>query len=101
MAKGMARGNLSWGNLLVLAGPTGVGKTHLALAIAWEWFDDGFRVLFTRVDDFLDRLRRGYDDSSYHQTLVSIRRCGLLVLDDLGAEHAKDWAGEKIDRIVD
>ena len=100
-AKGMARGNLSWGNLLILAGPTGVGKTHLALAIAWEWFDDGFRVLFTRVDDLLDRLRRGYDDSSYHQTLDFIRCCGLLVLDDLGAEHAKEWAGERIDRIVD
>lgn len=100
-AKQIARGNLSGGNFLVLAGPTGVGKTHLALAIAWEWFDDGFSVLFSRVDDLLDRLRRGYDDGSYHLTLDLLRRCGLLVLDDLGAEHAKDWAGEKVDRIVD
>jgi DNA replication protein DnaC len=100
-AKQLARGNLSWGNLLVMAGPTGVGKTHLALAIAWEWFDDGFRVVFTRVDDLLDWLRCGYDNSSYHRTLDLIRRCALLVLDDLGAEHAEGWAGEKIDRIVD
>ncbi len=100
-AKDMARGNLSRGNFLVLAGPTGVGKTHLALAIAWEWFEDGFSVLFTRVDDLLDWLRLGYDDNSYHQRLEKIRRCSLLVLDDLGAEHAKDWAGEKVDRIVD
>ncbi len=89
------------GNFLVLAGPTGVGKTHLALAVAWEWFEDGFSVLFTRVDDLLDWLRRGYDDNSYHQRLEKIRRCSLLVLDDLGAEHVKDWAGEMIDRIVD
>lgn len=100
-AKDMARGNLSRGNFLVLAGPTGVGKTHLALAIAWEWFDDDFTVVFSRVDDLLDDLRRGYDDGSYHQKLERIRRCSLLVLDDLGAEHAKEWAGEKIDRIVD
>lgn len=100
-AKDMARGNLSRGNFLVLAGPTGVGKTHLALACAWEWFDDGFPVVFSRVDDLLDDLRRGYDDNSYHQKLEYIRRCSLLVLDDLGAEHAKEWAGEKIDRIVD
>jgi len=100
-AKNIARGNLSWGNFLVLAGPTGVGKTHLALAVAWEWFEDHFTVVFSRVDDLLDDLRRGYDDNTYHQKLERIRRCSLLVLDDLGAEHAKDWAGEKIDRIVD
>ncbi len=100
-AKNMARGNLSMGNFLVLAGPTGVGKTHLALAIAWEWFEDGFSVMFTRVDDLLDWLRQGYDDNSYNQRMERLRRCSLLVLDDLGAEHAKEWAGEKIDRIVD
>lgn len=100
-AKDMARGNLSRGNFLVLAGPTGVGKTHLALAIAWEWFEDGFNVLFTRVDDMLDWLRQGYDDNTYHKRLDSIRRRHLLVLDDLGTEQTKDWAGEKMDRIID
>jgi DNA replication protein DnaC len=100
-AKDMARGNLSRGNFLVLAGPTGVGKTHLAMAIAWEWFEDGFDVLFTRVDDLLDWLRQGYDDNTYQKRLESIRRRHLLVLDDLGTEQAKDWAGEKLDRIID
>ena len=100
-AKVMARGNLSWGNFLVLVGPTGTGKTHLAVAIAWEWFDDGASVLFTRVDDLLDWLRQGYDDNSYHQRLEMLRRCALLILDDLGAEQTKGWAAEKIDRIVD
>lgn len=100
-AKNMARGNLSWGNFLVLAGATGVGKTHLALACAWEWFDDGFSIIFARVDDLLDQLRRGYEDGTYYQRLDELRRCSLLVLDDLGTEHTTDWAGEKIDRIVD
>lgn len=34
LAGEMARGNLTWGNFLVLAGPKGMGKTHLAMAIA-------------------------------------------------------------------
>lgn len=101
MAKNLAIGNLTMGNFLVLAGPTGVGKTHLALAIAWEWFEDGSDVLFSRVDDLLDWLRRGYDDNTYHKRFDSIHRRHLLVLDDLGTEHAQDWAGEKLDRIVD
>ena len=100
-AKDMARGNLSRGNFLVLAGPRGVGKTHLAIAISWEWFEDGFSVLYSRVDDLLDWLRQGYDDNSYHRRLEKIRRCSLLVLDDLAAEHAREWTGEKIDRIID
>ncbi|GAJ12167.1 unnamed protein product, partial [marine sediment metagenome] len=100
-AKDMARGNLSRGNFLVLAGPTGVGKTHLAMAIAWEWFDDGSNVLFSRADDLLDWLRQGYDDNTYQKRFESIRRRHLLVLDDLGTEQAKDWAGERLDRIVD
>ena len=100
-ARAMARGNLSSGNFLVLVGPTGVGKTHLALAIGWEWFEDGFSVIFSRVDDLLDELRQGYEDKSYYRKLEALRRCSLLILDDLGAEHAKEWAGEKIDRIVD
>jgi len=101
-AKDMARGNLSRGNFLVLSGPTGTGKTHLAMAIAWEWFEDGFNVLFTRVDDLIDWLRQGYEDGTYHKRLDSVRRRHLLILDDLGEdEQDKAWAGERLDRIVD
>ncbi len=97
----LARGNLTFGNFLVLAGPTGTGKTHLAAAIGWEWFEDGFRVVFARVDDLLDGLRKGYDDNTYHKKLERVRYCDLLILDDLGTEAAKAWGFEKLDRVVD
>lgn len=107
LAKCIARGNVGWGHILVLAGPTGVGKSHLALAIAWEWFEDGCNVIFSRIDELLDELREGYRSDTYHQRLEQIYRCDLLVLDDLGTEYAKArgeskaWVDEKIDRIVD
>ena len=100
-ARNLARGNLTWGNFLVLAGPTATGKTHLAAAVAWEWFEDGCSVVFARMDDLLDDLRAGYENSTYRQRLEIVRRCELLVLDDLGTEAAKDWAEEKVDRIID
>lgn len=101
VSRNLARGNLTFGNCLVLAGPTGTGKTHLAVATAWEWFEDGCSVVFARMDDLLDDLRAGYENSTYRQRLELIRRCELLVLDDLGAEDTKDWAAEKVDRIID
>ncbi len=103
VAKTFARGSGGphGGHILVLAGPTGVGKTHLALACGWEWFDDGMSVYFARVDDLLDELRRGLGDETYHQKLEYFKTCDLLVLDDLGAEHSRDWAEEKLDRIID
>jgi len=97
----MARGIFNFGNFLVLAGPTGTGKTHLATAIGWEWFEDGFRVFFSRVDDLLDDLRRGYQDNTYHKKLDRVRYCDLLILDDMGTEATRDWGEEKLDRIVD
>lgn len=97
----MGRGNLTGGNFLVLSGDTGTGKTHLAAAIAWEWFEDGFWVVFARVDDLLDQLRGGYDDKSYHQKLERLRNCHMLILDDMSTEAVKAWGAEKLDRIVD
>src|SRR3972149_6344999 len=88
LSKSMARGNLTWGNFLVLAGRKGVGKTPLAMAIAWEWFEDGFNVLFTRVDDLLDRLRQGYDNKPYHPRFGDLRRRPLLGPADPGPGHA-------------
>jgi DNA replication protein DnaC len=100
MAKNFARGNLSWGNILVLSGPTGTGKTHLALATAWEWFDDGCRVVFADIAELLENLRGGYDDSTYRKRLELIKRCDLLVIDELGVQATKEWAAEKIDVII-
>lgn len=88
---------------VVFSGPCGSGKTHLAAAIAQEQFDRGTLVLFTIVPELLDHLRAAFaPDSStpYDRLFEKVQEAGLLVLDDLGAEHSTSWAQEKLFQII-
>lgn len=88
---------------LVLSGGYGVGKTHLAAAIAHERLASGQSVFFSIVPDLLDHLRAAFAPSSempYDELFDKVREAGLLVLDDLGAENATAWATEKLFQII-
>jgi DNA replication protein DnaC len=88
---------------LVLSGPCGSGKTHLAAAIANHQFQQGEVVLFSVVPKLLDHLRSAFAPSSetpYDVLFQKICEAGLLVLDDLGAEHTTPWAQEKLFQII-
>ncbi len=84
---------------LVLVGDYGVGKTHLAAAIANSFQDRGKQALFIVVPDLLDHLRATFNPNSavsYDKRFEEIRRSALLVLDDLGTQSATPWAQEKL-----
>lgn len=89
---------------LFLSGPCGVGKTHLAVAIAQYAMDwHRMSVYFSVVPDLLDHLRSTFDPASgtaYDDRFSTIRNAPLLVLDDLGTENATPWAKEKLYQII-
>ena len=88
---------------LVLFGNYGVGKTHLAAAIANYALKRQMQVLFTIVPDLLDHLRSTFGPSSeiqYDDRFELIRTVPLLILDDLGTENTTPWAREKLFQIM-
>jgi DNA replication protein len=88
---------------LVLVGPNGCGKTHLAAAIANQRLEQGSVVLFEAVPDLLDHLRAAFAPSAedvYDQLFSKMREAELLVLDDLGAQQSTPWANEKLFQLL-
>jgi len=84
---------------LTLLGGTGTGKTHLAGASANVRLAAGDEVRFAVVPDLLDELRRTYGEGRsrrFDEVFDDLRYTGLLVLDDLGAHSATEWAQEKL-----
>lgn len=88
---------------LLLIGPNGCGKTHLATAIANHRLDCGSVVLFSVVPRLLDHLRKAFAPTAtevYDQLFAKMCEAELLVLDDLGAQQSSPWANEKLFQLL-
>lgn len=98
--KEFTAGPFGW---LILNGPAGSGKTHLATAIVNERISKGLPALFVTTPDLMDHLRSAFSpnsDISYDDLFERIRNSPLLILDDLGVQQGTAWAREKLDQLL-
>lgn len=88
---------------LVLQGPNGCGKTHLAAAIGNYQLRKGKPVFFKVVPDFLDHLRSTFSPDSKvtsDELFERVRNAPLLILDDFGEQASTPWAQEKLYQLI-
>jgi DNA replication protein DnaC len=76
-------GWLDNGANLILFGPPGGGKSHLASAIGLALIEKGWRVLFARTSDLVQKLQVARRELALEAALASLERFDLLILDDI------------------
>lgn len=90
-------------NGLFITGDCGVGKSHLAFAIANDLIKQGNSVIAMTMIDLLIKLKSSYstENQTEEQILKIYEDCVLLVIDDLGKEKPTDWVLQMIYAIID
>ncbi len=83
MALAEADGWIAQGHNLLAFGPPGVGKTHMIAGIGHALIDRGYKVLFMRTSELVQRLQAARRDLRLPAELAKLDRFDLLILDDL------------------
>ncbi|MCR5835458.1 MAG: IS21-like element helper ATPase IstB [Lachnospiraceae bacterium] len=69
---------------LILSGPPGVGKTHLAIALGYHACENGYRVSYTTMQSLMQVLRTCEIDRRSKAKMNRIHKSNLLVVDEVG-----------------
>lgn len=80
------------GGNLVIFGPSGVGKTHIASAIGYRLVEKGARVFFTSTTAMVQKLQQARRDYKLPDMLEKLSRFDVLIVDDIG--YVKKDEGE-------
>ena len=88
------------GNGILMLGATGLGKTHLSLAIANEVLKKGFCVIYGSLPTLIKKIQNEQFNRAEGDTMTLVTSADLLILDDLGAENNTDWAVSALYEII-
>lgn len=69
---------------LIIFGPSGVGKTHLAAAIGRALVEQGVRVLFTKTTTLVQKLQAAHKEHKLAEFIAKLAVFRLIILDDIG-----------------
>jgi len=75
---------------ILICGPTGVGKSYLACALAHKGCLEGYSALYLRLPRLFEELRLAKADGRYGKLMLSYAKTDLLVLDDWGLTPMTD-----------
>lgn len=87
---------------LLMYGKTGLGKTHLSLAIAGTVIEKGYAVIYDSAPNIMNKLEREHFGKvqSDEDTMDMLCRCDLLIIDDLGAEFQTSFTVSALYNII-
>ena len=86
---------------LLMMGETGLGKTHLSLAIAGVAAKKGYSVIYSSAQNLLSTLENEkFGRASTTGAEQSIHECDLLIIDDLGAEFSTNFTVSAVYNIL-
>jgi len=88
------------GRDVLLIGPPGTGKSHLAQALGYEAIKAGFTVLYRSIFDIIRELLRADNMGKQDTALNKYLKPDLLIIDDMGLKQLPNRAGEYLFEII-
>jgi len=86
---------------LLITGPTGVGKSHLATALGNQACINGYKVFYANAQKLFYNLRLAKIEGNHRKLINSIAKTHLLIIDDFGTHKLDDMQRLDLMEIVE